>query len=232
MATRGPEDSDDEFSALTYLQQRLQRRRDRHVAVIRSRQEFRAYRASLDERVRLGEISRAARRRYLAGWHRQAARRLGEGPANRWLRRVVVGIVLLIGVAFLIAGSVQIGPAYAAAHGHGTPGYFVAVRTNTCDQNRHCSWDGTFRSWNGRDIRADVHLDGTWSGVAVGTKIPALDSGDPFAVYPRTGSEHWREDLIWLALGTLIVVPWLWVVLFRQLRRGRWPTVQRLLRRI
>src|SRR5215469_9245178 len=136
--------------------------------------------------------------------------RLGEGPANRWLRHVVIGIVVLIGVVFLIAGSVQIGPAYAAAHGHGTRGYFVAVRTNRCDQNRHCSWDGTFRSWNGRDVRADVQLDGTWSGVTAGTKIPALDSGDPFAVYPRTGSGQWYEDLIWLALGTLIVVPWLW----------------------
>jgi len=136
--------------------------------------------------------------------------------------------VPLIGLAMLIGGAVEIGPAYAAAQGHGTLGYFTPSELNTCDQNSGCTLVGTFRSDNGRDIRNKVQLDGTWTGAGIGTKIPALDSADIGLVFPRTGTRHWQEDAFWLVLGTLIVAPWLRFVPIRRLWLRRSSVLRRL----
>jgi hypothetical protein len=94
----------------------------------------------------------------------------------------------------LIVGSIEIGPAYAAAHSHGTPGYFIALRTNACKQPSDCSWDGNFTSENGQDVRQNVQMDGTWTGVRIGTRIPALDSGDR-QCRPQVRTIHIRPSI-------------------------------------
>jgi hypothetical protein len=219
--------------ALEYLGEVQDRRFTQWLATIaRDRRALKQRRANLDQRVQRGEISPDTQARYVAAERRQARRlRRDSSPVwwpGRWLRRISLEVVLpLVALVMLIAGGIQIGPAYAAAHGHGTPGYFIALRTNTCKQPSDCSWVGNFTSGNGRDVRQNVQLDGTWTGAGIGTRIPALDSGDPFAVFPRTGSAAWREDIVWLALGTLIMVPWFWFIPGRRLRRMRWATGMR-----
>jgi hypothetical protein len=211
--------------ALEYLGKVQDRRFTQWLATTaRNRRALKARRANLDQRVQRGEISPSTRARYLAAHRRQARRILGGSSPlwwpGRWLRRISLEVGLpLIALLLLIVGSIEIGPAYAAAHGHGTPGYFIALRTDTCKQPSNCSWDGNFISENGLDVRQNVQLDGTWSGVRIGTRIPALDSGDLGAVFPRTGSRRWQEDIEWLAMGTLIIVPWLWFIPGRRLRR-------------
>jgi hypothetical protein len=221
------------LSALEYLGKVQDRRFTQWLATTaRNRRALKERRANLDQRVQRGEISPGTRARYLAAHRRQARRILGDSSPlwwpGRWLRRISLEVVLpLIGLVMLIVGGIEIGPAYAAAHGHGTLGYFIALRTDACKQPSNCSWDGNFISENGQDVRRNVQLDGTWTGVGTGTRIPALDSGAPGVVFPRTGSERWQEDIEWLAMGTLIMVPWLWFIPGRRLRRMRWATVMR-----
>lgn len=225
------------LSALEYLGEVQDRRFTQWLATTaRNRRALKERRANLDQRVQRGEISHPGQRVDVAGRHaahrRQARRLLGDSSPlwwpGRWLTWISLKVVLpLVALVMLIVGGIEIGPAYAAAHGHGTPGYFIALRTNACKQPSDCSWDGNFTSENGQDVRQNVQMDGTWTGVRIGTRIPALDSGDPLAVFPRTGSGRWQEDIVSLALGTLIMVPWLWFIPGRRLRRMRWATVMR-----
>jgi hypothetical protein len=217
------------LSALEYLGKVQDRRFTQWLATTaRNRRALKERRANLDQRVQRGEISPGTRARYLAAERRQARRLRGDSWPDRWAKRIFLKVALpLAALVMLIAGGIEIGPAYAAAHGHGTSGYFIAVRINGCKHPPYCSWEGTFTSDNGQDFRQNVQLDGTWN-LGTGMRIPALDSGDPFAVFPRTGSGRWQEDIVWLAIGTLIMVPWLWFMPGRRLRRMRWATVMRM----
>lgn len=151
--------------------------------------------------------------------------------ARRWLKRAALAILPVAGLVMVVVGAVEIGPAYAAAHGHGTPGYFTAVSKTSCVRPTSCSWTGTFTSLNLRDIRNNVRMDGSWTYVEPGTMIPALDSGDPFAVFPRLGSTRWHEDVGFLAIGSIILMPWLYLVAVRRMWRSRWRAVLALRRR-
>ncbi len=157
--------------------------------------------------------------------------RFGHRTAWRWIRRVaVLAILPVAGLVMVVVGAIEIGPAYAAAHGHGTLGYFTAVSRGDCVRENDCTWTGTFASLNLRDLRNNVRMDGSWAYVEPGTTIPALDSGDPFVVFPRHGSTRWHEDVSFLAIGGTILVTWL-LVAGRRLWRSRRRAVFALRRR-
>jgi hypothetical protein len=156
----------------------------------------------------------------------------GYRTAKSWIKRVAVLVILPVtGLLMVVVGAVEIGPAYAAAHGHGTLGYFTAVSKGDCVRGTYCTWTGTFASLNLRDVRNNVRMDGSWIHVKAGTMIPALDSGDPFVVFPRHGSTRWHEDVSFLAIGAIILMPWLYLVAVRRMWRSRWRAVLALRRR-
>jgi hypothetical protein len=133
----------------------------------------------------------------------------------------VLVILPVTGLVMVVVGAIEIGPAYAAAHGHGALGYFTAVSKSDCTRGTYCTWTGTFASLNLRDVRNNVRMDGSWTDVEPGTTILALDSGDPFVVFPRHGSTRWHEDVSFLAIGAIILVPWLYLVAGRRMWRSR-----------
>ena len=67
---------------------------------------------------------------------------------------------------------------------------------------------------------ADTNSRETIDGISI-YRYPILPSHGSFASY-----------IIEYSIASIMSFWLLWVVLFRQLRRGRWPAVQRLLRRI
>ena len=166
----------------------------------RNWRQLRRLRVELNRQVRRGEIHRRTRDNLLAA----ERGRLGGRWLERWLGRLLLWSWLLIFLALATVAGIDLGPAWAAAHGHGIPGYFVATGTDTCPRPSTCSWYGNFMSWNGRDVRTHVKLDGAWRGWRAGTEVPALDSGDPLAVFPqRAGSSRWHTDLL---AGTIFTV--------------------------
>ncbi|HEY4464522.1 MAG TPA: hypothetical protein VGN41_17780 [Streptosporangiaceae bacterium] len=220
------------LSALEYLGKVQDRRFTQWLATTaRNRRALKERRANLDQRVQRGQISPGTRARHLAAHRRQARRLRDDGSPLWWPGRLLRWFSLkvfppVVALALLIVGGIDLEPAYAAAHGYGTLGYFIAVRADVCKHPPYCTWTGTFTSDNGQDFRQNVQLDGTWN-LGTGLRILALDSGDPGVVFPRTGTGLWRQDLGRLAIGTLIMVPWLWFIPGRRLRRMRWANVMR-----
>jgi hypothetical protein len=77
----------------------------------------------------------------------------------------------------------------------GTLGYFTAVSKSNCTRGTYCTWTGTFASLN------------------------------PFVVFPRHGATRWHEDVGFLAIAAIILVPWLYLVVARRMWRSRWRAV-------
>lgn len=181
----------------------------------------------------LGYIEQSRRRGLGALGPRRAwpyGRRVPHLHVRRWIGWILIGVALPVaGTGLLVFGSIEIGPAYAAAQGHGTLGTYTTTRIASCEHPAECSWYGDFVSADGRHTRLNVRFDGVWTRGTPGTTTPALDSGDPFTVFPRTGTNLWMRDLMALIGGTVIMVPWLGCVLLWLTRKLRmpWPTIWR-----
>jgi hypothetical protein len=120
-------------------------------------------------------------------------------------------------VLALIIGAVAIGPAVAAAEGHGTPGYFVA-KVEQCIKGR-CSWTGDFVASDGKVVRHNVSFTGPHGTLYKGARLPALDTGGAGTVYARHGSHDWIGDLATIVVAGIGFGLWAWRVPYRKLRR-------------
>lgn len=119
--------------------------------------------------------------------------------------------------AFVIAGGVEIGPALAAAEGHGTLGYFVA-ETENCSKYG-CGWTGTFVTLGNQATRLNVDFSGPHGAFYRGDRVPAIDTGGPDGVFARHGSAGWVGDLALIIVGAIGFGLWSWRVPYRIVRR-------------
>lgn len=117
----------------------------------------------------------------------------------------------------LLVGATQLGPALAAAEGHGTAGYFVAG-AEKCYQGR-CGWTGNFVAPDGRVTRRNVGFRGPHRSLYPGVRLAALDTGDAADVYARHGSRDWMADLALVVVGVIGFGLWAWRVPYRTARR-------------
>jgi hypothetical protein len=181
-----------------------------------------------------GDLPRALQRRISRGqpltkadealWLAAHGSRQARSGARYLLRRVVVPVllkvclpVLLVVLAF--AAARELGPAVSAAEGHGIRGYFVARSgCGSCGE-----WHGVFELPDGKVIKADADFAGRDPGMAVGSRVPALDTGAVHSVFPRHGANEWQlaAGLVGGCIAGLGV--WAWAVLIRprQLRARR-----------
>ncbi|MEV4805772.1 hypothetical protein AB0K18_37730 [Nonomuraea sp. NPDC049421] len=106
---------------------------------------------------------------------------------------VLAGLVLFAAVREVV-------PAYTAQFGTGIPGTFTATERN-CG-GRSCSWRGIFVSDDGSVVRRGIGLTPGAEPARVGDRVPAIEAGNRYNVYPRDGSTDWF--LITL-LGTVSV---------------------------
>ena len=104
--------------------------------------------------------------------------RLGAAGRVVWqLGAVALGCLLLW------LGVVDVGPSWAAARGHGTPGQ-VTVTSEDCSGRGGCDYYGDWSSADGTRRFTDVNIVG--GGGDVGSTVPAFAEGDdpaPDAVY-------------------------------------------------
>lgn len=119
--------------------------------------------------------------------------------------------------ALIVGGAIEFGPAFAAAEGHGTAGYFVAEHGN-CSKSG-CGWTGNFVAPDGRVTRSNVGFMGPHGTLYRGDRVAALDTGDPSAVYARHGSRDWITDLAFIVVGVIGFGLWAWLVLYRTAHR-------------
>jgi len=131
---------------------------------------------------------------------------------------VLKWLVFPVAIAcLLLVGTVQLGPALAAAGGHGTAGYFVA-EVESCDKYG-CSWTGNFVVPDGRVTLRNVGFMGPHGSLYQGDRVAALDTGDPSNVYARKGSRNWIADLAFIIVGAIGFGLWAWRVPYRTARR-------------
>jgi hypothetical protein len=119
--------------------------------------------------------------------------------------------------AIIVAGAIGLGPALAAAEGHGTTGYFVAEFQN-CNKS-DCGWSGNFMTSDGQVTRLNVGFQGPHGTLHAGDRLAALDTGDPSGVYARHGSRDWIGDLAAIVVGAIGFGLWAWRVPYRAARR-------------
>ncbi|MET8146530.1 hypothetical protein ABZU32_40005 [Sphaerisporangium sp. NPDC005288] len=146
-------------------------------------------------------------------------------PSVRTARRVsAFEMALALGGLLLMLLAVQnAGAAIAALRGDGIPGTFTARRLDCIQHPGHeqCSWTGTFRSRDGRDVRQDIGFYGSERGTfTAGATSPAFDTGRRGHVYGPGGSNEWVVVAALLLAGLgLVARPLLWLV--ARLRRPR-----------
>jgi hypothetical protein len=121
--------------------------------------------------------------------------------------------------ALLFVGAIQIGPAIAAAEGHGTAGYFVA-EAEICSSKYGChGWSGDFVAPDGRVLHRNVNFMGPHGALRRGDRLAALDTGDAsHFVYARRGDYYWIADLAMIIVGALGAGLWAWLVPIRTMR--------------
>ncbi len=164
-------------------------------------------RGETDQRMATAQWARAMRSR-----RNRRLRDSGLAWAFRWV------IVPAVAILLIIVGAMGIGPAAAAALGHGTRGYFVPEQLR-CGSG--CSWLGDFMLPGGRITRYDVSLDNPHGPLSLDQPVPALDTGAQGTVFPPNGGRLWILFLIELVAGTAIAGLWTWRVLVRRLWRRR-----------
>ena len=166
-------------------------------------------------RYRVTAVSRTSPRRV----GRNAALRAAAGWPRSWFTvRRLVWLACIALSAFVIwgAGS-HLGPGLRAAHGQGITGMWTA------QQQDSGKWSGEFVSSSGTVTLPNVSYAGSLSVIAVGTTVPALDTGASDEVYPLTGSGKWVRDLLGVIGGTLALVALLARGLYVSRRRWRAP---------
>ncbi|TDE57984.1 hypothetical protein E1295_06830 [Nonomuraea mesophila] len=127
-----------------------------------------------------------------------------------------VGAPVLAGM-LLVAAVRDVVPAYTAQFGSGVPGVFTATE-HDCG-GRSCAWIGSFSADDGSAPPRRVTLSTGGDLERVGDAIPAVDTGNPYFVYPATGSADWLLITV-LGIASIITLGvWLRGVV-RALRRA------------
>jgi hypothetical protein len=152
---------------------------------------------------------------------------VGRSPAGSFWRifwRIVAWpfkrlIIPLASPFLIITSAIGIGPAVAAAQGHGTQGYFVPM-WRTCG-HAGCSWGGDFTLPGGQITRVGVNLDNPQGKILPNVAVPALDTGELGTVFSPHGSRLWIMMLTLLIGGIAVGAAWIWWVPVRELRRER-----------
>ncbi|WP_345626092.1 hypothetical protein [Rugosimonospora acidiphila] len=170
------------------------------------------------------QSSQDPRRIRSAGWPDQdAASRAWTDPPRTptgvVLRRLAFpSLAVLLCLAALVYGSLTLGPGIQVARGEAVPGTFH-VLWQYCHNG--CNARGDFVSDDGSIRREDVDLYDASRRDGVDSEVRALDSGNPFGVYPATGSHGWIWSIIHLILGSAGLLGWIWRYPLRALRRRR-----------
>ena len=129
----------------------------------------------------------------------------GKRIANRVAEQVLVP---LIGLVIIVAGGFLLGPAIAAAGGHGIRGYWSAGKY--VSDRRGGYWVGTFRSADGRLVARHVDYYGINGPQNPGSGIQALYPGGG-EVFPPGGSRSaWYTPALFIVLGTGILASRVW----------------------
>jgi hypothetical protein len=138
---------------------------------------------------------------------------------NGWRTKVFVWIGLpAIAVAALFFGAFDLGPAWQAKAGDGTPGTFTVVRED-CGR-RNCTWYGDFAATEGGGQRTDVILYDDPDGLAVGDAVPVRDTGARNGVFAAAGGSTWLLMTGFVLAGVIAAVAWV-VIVVRTVRRRR-----------
>lgn len=145
--------------------------------------------------------------------HRRPPR--AQGDPRAWTLKWLIIPVATVGL--VLFGATTIGPALAAAEGHGTPGYFVAEVEN-CNKSG-CGWTGKFVASDGRVTLGNMSFMGPHGTLYRGDRLAALDTGDAAYVYARQGSRNWIADLAFIVVGVIGFGLWAWRVPYRTARR-------------
>jgi hypothetical protein len=74
---------------------------------------------------------------------------------------------------------------------------------------------------DGQVIKNDAHYAGHYPRMAVGSRVPALDTGAVHNVFPRHGANEWQLAAGLLGGGIAGLGVWAWVVLIRPRRVRR-----------
>jgi hypothetical protein len=126
----------------------------------------------------------------------------------------VLALLVVIFAALGLPGAIR------AASGKGLRGLWTATH-----ETSKYGWHGTFQLPDGKVLLRDVGYDGALPDVHVGTRVPGLDSGGvPPIIYSQHGSQEWKTELIFLIVGSVVLVSLqvrLAVVLLRFRRRLR-----------
>jgi hypothetical protein len=133
---------------------------------------------------------------------RRSVHRISESAPVVFLYRLG-GLVL--GGGLIWFGGVMVGPAWAAAHGEGTPGT-VTVTEIDCSGKGPCAHYGTFRSDDGEYEFSGVNLIN--GDAEVGERARAFYAGegeDPDEVY-GPGWGGFVESGLYLGMGTSFVL--------------------------
>jgi hypothetical protein len=137
---------------------------------------------------------------------------------------VGMGFSFAIGMALLLGGALNIGPAISAAEGHGTHGYYIA-RDYYCTgrHSSYCQWKGDFATRpGGPAVRTDVEFKGHLpAGIHAGEVVPAVDAGSPFEVFQPGNRAAWLGALALIVLGGIWVLAMAGLIVMR-FRSGRW----------
>lgn len=146
----------------------------------------------------------------MLGW-RRVSKRLGSG--------IKIVSVPLFAAYFLAFSAWDIGPAWSAKLGNGTPGTFTAER---CEHGKSgCFWKGRFVSDTGRILRTDVGLASGGKVTHVGQQVGALDTGDRVDVFPVGGGWDWLLTTLFFVASLAALSIWTLIVPIRALRRRR-----------
>ncbi|WP_345626917.1 hypothetical protein [Rugosimonospora acidiphila] len=144
---------------------------------------------------------------------RNAASRAPEHQPGASVTRIVDRLMWIIGVPLvalfaLTYGWTQLGPAARAAHREGSLGTFHVI-SKICQKD--CRLRGDFVSDDGTITRDGVDLYGGIPHDAdAGDSLRALDTGDPYGVYPPSGSRQWVWSTLSTAGGGAGLLWWVW----------------------
>lgn len=139
----------------------------------------------------------------------------GEKEATAILAGAGVIALMLFGALPMYFAITELGPAIAAAHGEGTPGYFIPQRETT---GRGATWYGEFRLPDGTVTIRDASIeDVSVSAMRVGVPVAARATGPAQAdfppgtqaVFPRDDPGAWHLPANMAIMGGW---SWAWVI--------------------
>lgn len=150
-------------------------------------------------------------------WQSLSDRDREKPSLNERLGSTALSLLWWVGVPVFLAFTLpfmvrDIGPAYRAQLGHGTPGVFTATSR---DCGKTCSSTGTWVADDGSKVRKGVTLATGAGAPRPGETRQAVDVGDRIAVYPRGGGWDWLLISVMLLLFTGVGCAWLYFLLRR-----------------